>query len=239
MTYSWNWHILLEQPYLGWLVRGLELTLAISLSGWLIALTLGTAIGVTATLPMRPLRIAAATYINIFRNVPLLLQLFLWFFVVPEILPDAWGRWLKRELPLPELWTSIVALGFFTSARVAVQVRAGIHALPKGQGMAASASGMTIIQLYRFVLLPQAFRIIVPPMTSDFLTIFKNSALALTIGVFELTAQSRQIESFTFQSFEAFTAATMLYLLIALVVTAIMGFLERRGLVPGQAGALA
>ena len=110
----------------------------------------------------------------------------------PELLPSRWGFWLKRDLPFPELWTSILALGLFTSARVAVQVGSGITAVSIGQRMAAVASGMSAAQTYRCVLLPQAFRIVLPPLTSDFLTVFKNSALALTIGVFELTAQSRQ-----------------------------------------------
>ena len=179
----------------------------------------------------------AATYVGLFRNIPLLLQLFLWFFVVPELLPDGWGYWLKRDLPFPEFWTSILALGLFTSARVAVQVGSGITAVSRGQRLAAFASGMSAAQAYRLVLLPQAFRIVLPPLTSDFLTVFKNSALALTIGVFELTAQSRQIESFTFQGFEAFTAATIVYLVIALLVTFFMRALERRVALPDTVGA--
>lgn len=237
MNYSWNWSILIQEPYLGWLVSGLELTLVISLSAWVLALFVGTLVGVVGTLPHRFSRTFTAIYIGVFRNVPLLLQLFLWFFVVPELLPAGWGHWLKRDLPFPEFWTSILALGLFTSARIAVQVGSGITAVSKGQRMAAFASGMSVTQAYRFVLLPQAFRIVLPPLTSDFLTVFKNSALALTIGVFELTAQSRQIESYTFQGFEAFTAATVVYLLIALLVTASMRVLEYRTALSDTVGA--
>ena len=121
----------------------------------------------------------AATYVGLFRNIPLLLQLFLWFFVVPELLPRPMGPLAEARLPFPEFWTSILALGLFTSARVAVQVGSGIAAVSNGQRMAAFASGMSAVQTYRCVLLPQAFRIVLPPLTSDFLTIFKNSALAL------------------------------------------------------------
>jgi glutamate/aspartate transport system permease protein len=238
MNYSWNWSILVQQPYLGWLISGLELTLVISLSAWILALIAGTLIGVIGTLPHRLPRALAAIHIGLFRNIPLLLQLFLWFFVLPELLPGGLGRWLKRDLPFPEFWTSILALGLFTSARVAVQVGSGIEAVSRGQRMAAFASGMSMAQAYRLVLLPQAFRIVLPPLTSDFLTVFKNSALALTIGVFELTAQSRQIESFTFQGFEAFTAATLVYLAIALVVTFLMRALERRVALPDTVGAV-
>ena len=236
MNYSWNWSILIQQPYLGWLVSGLELTLVISISAWALALIAGTMVGVIGSFPHRVPRAMAATYVGLFRNIPLLLQLFLWFFVVPELLPDGWGYWLKRDLPFPEFWTSILALGLFTSARVAVQVGSGITAVSRGQRLAAFASGMSAAQAYRLVLLPQAFRIVLP-LTSDFLTVFKNSALALTIGVFELTAQSRQIESFTFQGFEAFTAATIVYLVIALLVTFFMRTLERRVALPDTMGA--
>lgn len=237
MNYSWNWSVLLQEPYLGWLVSGAGLTILISLSAWIVALTIGTLVGIVSTLPHGVPRALAAVYISVFRNVPLLLQLFLWFFVVPELLPGGWGHWLKRDLAFPELWTSILAIGLFTSSRVAVQAAAGIRAVARGQQMAAFASGMSMAQAYRFVLLPQAFRIVLPPLTSDFLTIFKNSALALTIGVFELTAQSRQIESFTFQGFEAFTAATVVYLLIAMAVTVVMRMLERRVALPEMTGA--
>lgn len=238
MNYSWNWAVLFQEPYRGWLLSGIGLTLTISTVAWLVALIAGTVVGIAASLPNRAIRCATAIYIGGFRNVPLLLQLFLWFFVVPEILPSAWGHWLKRDLPFPEFWTSIVALGLFTSARVAVQVTSGISAVPRGQQMAATASGMNTAQTYELVLLPQALRIVLPPLTSDFLTIFKNSALALTIGVFELTAQSRQIESYTFQGFEAFTAATIVYLVIALIVTALMRRLERRTALPTMIGAV-
>lgn len=198
MNYSWNWSILIQEPYLGWLISGLELTIVISLAAWLVALVVGTLVGIVASSPHPFAKVLSSVYIACFRNIPLLLQLFLWFFVLPEIIPTTWGHWLKRDLPFPEFWTSILALGLFTSARVAIQVSSGIAAVPRGQRMAAYASGMSAAQSYRFVLIPQAFRIVLPPLTSDFLAIFKNSALALTIGVYELTAQSRQIENYTF-----------------------------------------
>ncbi|QET05201.1 amino acid ABC transporter permease [Cupriavidus pauculus] len=236
MNYAWNWSVLVAEPYFEWLLTGLRMTLVISLAAWAIALALGTLLGVVGSLPGR-VRLIMPAYVAAFRNVPLLLQLFLWFFVLPELLPAAAGHWLKRDLPAPELWTAIAALGLFTAARVAVQVRAGIRATPRGQRMAAMASGMTLAQAYRHVVLPQAIRTVLPPLTSEFLTVFKNSALALTIGVYELTAQSRQIESFTFNGFEAFTAATVVYLAMALIVTGGMRALEKRLIVPGMRSA--
>lgn len=236
MNYSWNWSILFQEPYFGWLLAGLALTLVISLSAIALALIVGCFVGIVGAVPARIARIFAGTYISLFRNIPLLLQLFLWFFVLPELLPADWGRWLKRDLPYPDTITSILALGLFTAARVAVQVRAGIAAVSRGQRMAACASGMTGSQVYRLVILPQVLRVILPPLTSEFLAVFKNSAVALTIGVFELTAQTRQIESYTFQGFEAFTAATFTYLLVALLVTGGMHLLELRVALPGSTG---
>ncbi|CAM3647160.1 Glutamate and aspartate transporter subunit membrane component of ABC superfamily [Bordetella sputigena] len=232
MNYAWNWSVLVQQPYLGWLLEGLWTTVWISLAAWIIALLAGSLLGVTGSLPGR-IRLLTPAYVAVFRNVPLLLQLFLWFFVVPELLPPAAGNWLKRGLPHPEWWTAVVGIGLFTAARVAVQIRAGIRAVAAGQLAAALASGMRLRQAYRFVLLPQALRLVLPPLTSEFLTVFKNSALALTIGVFEMTAQSRQIENYTFNGFEAFTAATAVYLAIALTVTFCMRALERRLAIPG------
>jgi glutamate/aspartate transport system permease protein len=146
------------------------------------------------------------------------------------------GRWLKRDIPNPEYFTAVIALGLYTASRVAEQVRAGIESIPSGLASAAKASGLSMSQVYKYVLLPISIRIIIPPITSEFLTIFKNSSLALTIGLLELTAQSQQISEYTFQSFEAFTAATVLYMSIALVVTVLMHWLEVRTRIPGMIG---
>ncbi len=176
----------------------------------------------------------ANLYVTIFRNVPLLVQLFLWYFVFPEIIPHDAGMWLKRELWLPEFWTAVVCMGLYTASRVAEQVRAGIDSISKGQGYAAMAVGLTPVQVYRYVLLPVAFRIIIPPLTSDFLGVFKNSSLALTIGVLELTAMTRQIEEYSYAGFEAFTAATFLYIAVTAIVMWGMGIVERRARIPGM-----
>ncbi len=173
-------------------------------------------------------------YVSIFRNVPLLVQLFLWYFVFPELLPDDAGTWVKRELPLPEFWTAVLCLGLYTASRVCEQVRAGVDSITQGQQYAAMAIGLTPVQSYRYVLLPVAYRIIIPPLTSDFLGVFKNSSLALTIGVLELTAMTRQIEEYSFQGFDAFTAATVLYILVTAIVMPVMRVVERRFAMPGM-----
>ena len=233
MNYRWNWSILFQDPYLGWMLSGLRWTVLVTACACAIGLVLGTVIGVARSVPNRTARFLGATYVEIFRNVPVLVQLFLWFYVLPELVPDHWGRWLKRDLPLPEFWTSIVCLGFYAASRIAEQVRSGIEAVSRGQLVAALASGLTLAQAYRLVLLPIAFRIIIPPLTSEFLSIIRTSSVVLTIGLLELTAQSRQIENHTFQGFESFAAATALYVAIALVVTLAMRLVERRTTIRG------
>jgi glutamate/aspartate transport system permease protein len=236
MNYNWDWGLLFVRPYFGFLISGLRTTVLITLAAWLIAFVFGSLLGVARTTPLTPLRLAAAAYVELFRGVPLLVQMFLWFFVLPEIVPRDWGRWLKRDLPDPEFWTAVAALGFYTACRVAEQVRAGIQSISGGLRNAALASGLTFPQTYRYVLVPLSYRLLIPVFTSEFLSIFKNSSLALTIGAMELTAQSRQIESFTFHGFEAFTAATVLYAVITLIVIFLMRVLEMCLHIPGMLG---
>ena len=236
MDYNWNWGILFEEKYLNWLISGFGWTVAVALSAFCIAIVIGALVGVGKTAPSRIIRGICATYVEIFRNIPLLVQMFIWYFAVPEMVPDDWGRWMKRDMPNPEFVTAVVALGLYTASRIAEQVRAGIETVPSGLIEAVKSQGLSVSQSYRYVLLPISFRMIVPPLTSEFLTVFKNSSLALTIGLLELTAQSRQIAEFTFQGFEAFTAATVLYVCIALVATILMQIIEKYTRIPGYVG---
>jgi len=236
MNYNWNWGVLFEEQYLQWLISGFGWTIAVALCAWVIAMFIGCIVGVGRTLPNRLISFICTSYVELFRNIPLLVQMFIWYFAVPEIVPDDLGRWLKRDMPNPEFVTAVVALGLYTASRVAEQVRAGIETVPVGLKSAAKASGLNTVQSYRYIQLPISFRLIVPPMTSEFLTVFKNSSLALTIGLLELTAQSQQIAEYTFHGFEAFTAATVIYVFIALIVTSLMHVLERRTAIPGFVG---
>ncbi len=238
MNYNWNWHIFFEPnpmgtgTYLDMLLSGLWLTIKTALLAWIIALVAGSFIGVLRTLPSNTAQWIGFLYVEFFRNMPLLVQLFLWFFVLPELLPRAAGLWLK-QLPNAPFWTAAIGVGLFMSARVAVQLGAGIASLPRGQKQAATALGLTTAQTYRYVLLPLAFRIVLPPLTSEFLNTIKNTAVAITIGLIELTGQARSMQEFSFQVFEAFTAATVIYLLINFIVVTGMRFLERRVAIPG------
>jgi glutamate/aspartate transport system permease protein len=164
-------------------------------------------------------------------------QLFFWYFVMPELLPTAWGDAVKQMNPFAQQFlAACVCLGLFTSARVAEQVRAGIQSLPPGQKNAGLALGFTLPQTYRHVLLPMALRLIVPPLTSEFLNIFKNSAVASTIGLLELAAQGRQLVDYTAQPYESFIAVTVLYALVNLVIMYLMRVVEARTRVPGFIG---
>ena len=238
MNYHWNWHIFFEPSpngtgtYLDMLLSGLEVTIVTALCAWIIALVTGGIVGVMRTLPSRAASWFGFAYVEFFRNMPLLVQLFLWFFVLPEVVPASWGLWLK-QLPNAPFYTAAIGTGLFMSARVAEQTRAGINSLPRGQRLAATALGLTTPQVYRYVLLPIAFRIVLPPLTSEFLSTIKNTSVALTIGLIELTAEARAMQEFSFQVFEAFTAATVLYLLINIVVVIAMRLVERGVAIPG------
>ena len=238
MNYNWNWRIFWEPSpdgvgtYLDTLWSGLAWTMATALTAWVMALILGAIIGTIRTMPNRWVARLANGYVELFRNIPLLVQMFLWYFVMPELVPASLGSWLKT-LPNASFITAVICLGFFTSSRVAVQVSAGIHALPRGQTLAGTALGLTLPQTYRYVLLPMAFRIVMPPLTSEFLNIIKNSSVALTIGLMELTARARSMQEFSFQVFEAFTAATIIYITVNIAVVNLMRLLEKKIEIPG------
>jgi glutamate/aspartate transport system permease protein len=240
VNYNWNWRILLEMEpggtgsYLQYLFVGLGWTLITAAAAWVIALAIGSLIGTLRTTTLKWVVRAGNLYVEIFRNIPLIVQMFLWFFVMPELVPQALGDWIKQ---MPPPWgmfvPAVLCLGIFTSVRVAEQVRAGINSLPVGQRMAGTAMGLTPAQTYRHVILPQAFRIILPPITSETMNIIKNSSVALTIGLLELTGRARAMQEFSFKVFEAFTAATVIYLLTNLVVVLLMRALEHKVRVPG------
>ena len=240
MGYNWNWGILFQQEpggsgtWLHYLLVGLEWSIVTALAAWVIALVVGSLVGTLRTTTNAGVVRLGNAYVEIFRNIPLIVQMFLWFFVFPEFLPKGLGDSIKQ---MPPPWSAfipaVLCLGIFTSVRVAEQVRAGIQSLPRGQRMAGTAMGLTQSQTYIHVILPQAFRIILPPLTSEFMNIIKNSSIALTIGLLELTGRARAMQEMTFQVFEAFAAATVLYLVTNLIVVLGMRFLERKVRVPG------
>jgi len=246
VQYKWDWSIYFQTAsdgsgtWLAYLFAGLAWTLATALAAWVIALVIGSIVGTLRTTPSKWVVRIGNAYVEIFRNVPLLVQMFLWFFVLPELLPKHLGDAMKQ---IPPPWGSylpaVLCLAFYTSVRVAEQVRAGIQSLPRGQHMAGTALGLTLPQTYRYVLLPMAFRIILPPLTSEFLNVIKNSSVALTIGLLELTGRARSMQEFSFKVFEAFAAATVIYLVTNMIVVLLMRALERGVRIPGFIGTAA
>ena len=240
MSYHWNWGVFAspaptgDTTYLGWLFSGLEMTLVLSLVAWMLALVVGILMGILRTLPGRGVSAFAAAYVELFRNIPLLVQLFIWYFVLPELLPPALGTAIKQMNPAwQQFLAAVICLGMFTSARVCEQVRAGIEALPREQKSAALALGLNLPQAYRHVLLPMALRLIVPPLTSEMLNLVKNSSVCSTIGLLELAAEGRQLVDYTSQPYESFIAVTLAYVLVNVFVMALMHRVEVRSRIVG------
>ena len=231
MSYQFNWSVLWSGQSGSWLLQGVLTTLAISILAWLLAVALGILSGAMRTVPWKPLRALAAFYVEFFRNVPLLVWMFFWYFGVPPLLPRGAQDWLFSHRA--EFWAGMFALGVYHGARMSEVIRAGILSIPRTQFEAAVAMGLTTFQAYRLVIVPIALRLIVPPATSESLNLLKNSSVALTISVAELTFQTRQIETYTAKAIEAFTAGTVIYLVMCVTIASIMGRVERRFAIPG------
>ncbi|CAM3544636.1 MULTISPECIES: amino acid ABC transporter permease [Yersinia] len=244
MSIDWNWGIFLQPApfgnttYLGWIWSGFQVTVALSLSAWVIAFFVGSLFGILRTVPNRLLSSIGTCYVELFRNVPLIVQFFTWYLVVPELLPTHIGMWFKTELDpnIQFFLSSMLCLGLFTAARVCEQVRAGIQSLPRGQKAAGLAMGLTLPQTYRYVLLPNAYRVIIPPMTSEMLNLVKNSAIASTIGLVDMAAQAGKLLDYSAHAYESFTAITLAYVLINAVIMLIMRLVEKKLQLPGNLG---
>jgi len=217
LNYQFNWKLVLTGEYGQWILQGLWITLEISFVSIVLSLLLGTIIAVFRLSRVKPLVWFSASFTEFFRNTPLLVQIFFWYFGSYAILPDAVNKWLyKQDF---EFAAGVISLTVYTSAFIAEEIRSGIFAIPKNQLEASRACGLSFLQAMSYVILPQAFRIIIPPLISQFLNVIKNSSLVMTIGVMDLTYMARQIESYTFHGFEAFTVSTLIYLAISLIVS--------------------
>ncbi len=229
---NWQWEIFLADPggkiptYWQWMLSAWGWTISVSLLSLLIALSLGSVIGILRTLPDSPwlVRLSNA-WVEFFRNIPLLVQIFLWYHVIPALIPA-----MKS---VHGFYLVVLALGFFTSARIAEQVRAGIQALPRGQRYAGMAMGFTTPQYYRYVILPMAYRMIIPPLTSESMNIFKNSSVAFAVSISELTMFAMQAQEETSRGIEIYLAVTGCYVVSAFAINRIMAFIEKRVRIPG------
>ena len=215
-----------DPTYLNWLLNAWGWTVGVALTALVVALVVGSIVGVMRTLPDSPWLVRFGNaWVELFRNIPLLVQIFLWYFVVPALIPA-----MKS---VPPFVLVVLALGFFASARIAEQVRAGVQAPPKGQRYAGMAVGFTTVQYYRYVILTMAYRIIIPPLTSESMNIFKNSSVAFAVSIPELTQFALQAGEETARLIEIYLAVTVLYVITALLVNRIMAFIEKRVRVPG------
>ena len=231
MNYQFKWSVLWSGQSGVWLLQGLITTVEISALAWVLAAALGILSGALRTVPWKLARALATFYVEFFRNVPLLVWMFFWYFGVPPLLPRAVQDWIFNHSA--EFWAGMFALGVYHGARMSEIIRAGILSIPRTQFEAAMAMGLTTFQAYRLVIVPIALRLIVPPATNDSLNLLKNSSVALTISVAELTFQTRQIETYTAKAIEAFTAGTVIYLVLCVGIAAIMARVERRFAIPG------
>ncbi len=232
MSYNFNWSLLWSGQSGGWLLLGVLTTLHIFVLGLALAIIFGIFSGALRTLPFAPLRWLASGYVEFFRNVPLLVWMFFWYFSVPPLLPQIVQDWLFEHGA--EFWAGVVALGVYHGARFSEVMRAGIQSIPKTQLEAALSTGLTIAQAYRLIIIPIALRLIIPPATNETVNLLKNSSVALTIGVAELTFQTRQIETYTAKAFEALVAGTLIYLALCLTISTILSYVERRVAIPGM-----
>jgi polar amino acid transport system permease protein len=233
LKYKFDWAIVLSGKYFDWLVSGVKVTIQLSAVSIALAFLLGLIIAVMRMSKVRPVRWIAHSYLEFFRNTPLLVQIFFWYFGSYKILPTAVNDWLVTQNF--EFASAVIALTIYTSAFIAEDIRSGVLSIPKEQMEAARSSGFSFIRSMRYIILPQAVRITIPPLISQFLNLVKNSSLAMTIGVAELTYQARQVESYTFKGFEAFTAATVIYIAMSLIITAVVTWYSKTILSPLKA----
>lgn len=239
MALNFNWEMLLEpslfteDPWWLYILYGAGWTIGLAVSAFALALAVGIVIGTLRTVENRFVRGFCEAWIELFRNIPLIVQIFLWYFVLPELIAP-YKEWMISAPPVASQFLSaFLCLGLFTSSRVAEQVRAGIVSIPRGLFSAAKALGLRATQSYAHVVLPMALRIVLPPLTSEAMNLIKNTAVALTIGLPELTMRANEMGENTFEFFAAYLWATVLYIAISLSAGRLMAALERKSAIPG------
>src|SRR5215471_19126149 len=230
---SWDWQVFFQdtgggQTYFHWMMSAWGWTMLVSMCSLVVAVAMKTLMGILRTTPVRGFVWIGNAWTELFRNIPLLVQIFLWYHVIPSM--------FRSLQAVPDFFAVVVALGFFTSARISEQVKAGIQALPKGQRYAGLAVGLTLPQTCRYVILPMAFRIVIPPLTSESMNIIKNSSVAFAVSISELTFFAMQSQEETSRGVEIYLAVTFLYFISAFAVNRVAAWIEKRVQVPGMIG---
>ncbi|PRD43562.1 ABC transporter permease [Phyllobacterium phragmitis] len=226
MGYEFDFSAVLTDQYVGWLLAGIRVTLLLAAGAWVLAFLVGTALAVLRATNFRPAVWMVAAFVEIHQNIPLLVQVLFWYFAMPEGLPEAWRDWLNRNNS--EFILAMIAIALCHAAYISEALRSGLRAVPLTQYEAGRSFGFNYIQTMWYIVVPQALRLSIPPLVNHSLLLFKNTSIAMAIGVHELTYQTRQIDSDTFRTFEIFLVATGLYLLFSFIIMAAGNLAERR-----------
>lgn len=226
MGYVFDLSTVLSGEYLTWFALGVATTLALTCAAWCLGMAVGLLLTLIRMVPFRPLEWLVALYVEYHRNVPLLVQILVWYFGVSQLLPRGMRVWINANHG--EFLLAAIALGLANAAYVSEDLRSGIRSIPRTQYEAARSIGFGYIATMRWVILPQALRIVIPPLINQTLLLFKNTSLAMAIGVGELTYRTREVDSYTFKTFEAFAVATVIYLLISFAIMALGDYSNRR-----------
>ena len=222
--YNWRWEVVWR--YRRFLLWGVGTTLYIFAWSLAFSLVLGIFCGIGRTTNVRWVRALSTGYVEVFRNIPLLVQMWWAYFGLQQIVNVALNEPLGWRILIPSTVACIIALSLYTGAYMGEVVRSGIRSVPRGQWEAAASSGLSPAQTWRSVILPQALVIVIPPLASEVLNIIKNSAVAMTIAITDLMFYSQKIEEETFAGFEAYTAGTLLFLLLTLLAVGAIYLLQ-------------
>ncbi|MFA5488668.1 MAG: amino acid ABC transporter permease [Candidimonas sp.] len=217
---------LLQGQYGSLLLNGLLTTFALFGSAWILGMAVAVLIVVLRAIPFKPLDAFMALFVEYHRNVPTVVQILVWFFGVPEILPADVRAYVNSGNS--EFMFATIALALNVSAYWSQDIRSGLRAIPAGQIEAARSIGLSFVQAMRYVSLPQAMRISVPPLLNRSLILFKDTSLAMVIGVTELTYQTKAIDNLTFRTFDVLAFGTMVYLICSLTIMFVGRCIERR-----------
>lgn len=221
-----DFSVLLRDEYPQWIVDGVLTMLQLTAYAWMLAMTVGIVLAVIRMTNNRWAERAVAAYVEYHQNVPMLVQIFIWYFGIPSLLPDSMQQWFNAQRS--EFLFAAIAVGLCMGAYVSEDLRSGIRAIPRAQMEAARALGLSYLKACRLVILPQALRVAMPPLVNHTVLLFKNTSLAMTVGVAELTYVAREIESQSFRTVEAYLLATAVYLAISLLIMVSGAFLETR-----------
>ncbi len=226
MKYTLDFASLLSNGYPSLILQGVITTLEMTALAWLIAFALGSLLTVLRTLKIKALDYLIVLYIAFHRNVPMLVHILLWYFGIAAIMPE----WLNDRINFlgGEFFYATIAIGLVTAAYVSEDLRSAIRAIPHGQMEASRSLGLNYMRSMRKIILPQAFIISIPTLTNQTLLLFKNTSLAMAIGLIELTGAGREIESATFKTFEVYLVVTVIYLAISLVLMFVGAYLSKR-----------